>query len=183
MTEQQWLSCNNARRMLDFLQGKASVRKWRLVVCGYVRLLHDRDIIDAETEAALDASERFADGCATLEELQEARRKARANRTDVFSPVVTASDVKWAVGQMFGEGLTTDRAERTKVGVFRDLWGPLPFRPVLLDRNWLTPKVIEMAQGIYKNRTFDQMRDLARALEEAECDNADMLGHCRGRRP
>jgi hypothetical protein len=54
---------------------------------------------------------------------------------------------------------------------------------VQLDGKWLAPKVIEMAQRVYNDRAFDQMPDLAGALEEAGCHDADIVGHCRKRAP
>ncbi|OWK42401.1 hypothetical protein FRUB_04479 [Fimbriiglobus ruber] len=36
-----------------------------------------------------------------------------------------------------------------------------------------------MAQAIYTDRAFDRLPILADALEEASCDNPDLLNHCR----
>jgi hypothetical protein len=44
---------------------------------------------------------------------------------------------------------------------------------------WLTSNVVAIAQGIYAERAFDRMPILADALEDAGCDNADVLNHCR----
>lgn len=43
-----------------------------------------------------------------------------------------------------------------------------------------TPTVLAIAQTIYDTRTFGDMPILADALEEAGCDNQDILQHCRG---
>jgi hypothetical protein len=40
-----------------------------------------------------------------------------------------------------------------------------------------------MAQVIYDERKFEDLPFLADALEEAGCDNADILNHCRGPGP
>lgn len=50
----------------------------------------------------------------------------------------------------------------------------------LFMRDWLTPTVTSMAKAIYQDRTFDDMPILGDALEEAGCDNEDILRHCRG---
>jgi hypothetical protein len=62
-----------------------------------------------------------------------------------------------------------------------------PFRPITLDDSWLTPTVTNLAQAIYDARQlpsglFDNQRlgVLADALEDAGCNNADILGHLRG---
>ncbi len=43
--------------------------------------------------------------------------------------------------------------------------------------------VAALAQTIYADRAFDRLPILADALEEAGCDNADILTHCRGDGP
>jgi hypothetical protein len=40
-----------------------------------------------------------------------------------------------------------------------------------------------LAVGIYKETAFDRFPILADALEDAGCDNADILNHCRGPGP
>ena len=54
-----------------------------------------------------------------------------------------------------------------------------PFRPVAVDPAWLTPAVVALARGIYEERAFDRMPILADALQDAGCDNDDILNHCR----
>jgi hypothetical protein len=65
---------------------------------------------------------------------------------------------------------------------FRDIFGN-PFRPIVVDPAWLTPKVVAIATIVYADRTFDSMPILADALEEAGCVNADLVVHCRGAGP
>ena len=67
--------------------------------------------------------------------------------------------------------------------LLRDIFGPLPFCPVALDPSWLTSTVVALAQTIYAERAFDRLPILADALEDAGCDNADILTHCRGDGP
>ncbi len=62
--------------------------------------------------------------------------------------------------------------------LIRDIVGN-PFRPVTFDPSWLTSDVVLLAQGIYDDRAFDRMQILADALQDAGCDNTDILGHCR----
>ncbi len=54
-----------------------------------------------------------------------------------------------------------------------------PFRPVSRDPQWLTSDVVQLARGIYDERAFDRMPILADALQDAGCDNDDVLNHCR----
>lgn len=69
-----------------------------------------------------------------------------------------------------------------QVCLLRDIFGN-PFRPVTLDPRWQSETVVALASGIYAERAFDRMLILADALEDAGCDNADILAHCRGDGP
>ena len=62
--------------------------------------------------------------------------------------------------------------------VLRDILGN-PFRPSRLSSRWVTKTTRSLAQAIYQDRAFDRMPILADALEDAGCDNADILNHCR----
>ena len=66
--------------------------------------------------------------------------------------------------------------------VVRDVFGN-PFRPVSAKPVWLTSTVVELARGIYVEGAFDRLPILADALQDAGCENADVLGHCRGPGP
>jgi len=54
-----------------------------------------------------------------------------------------------------------------------------PFRPVAFDPNWRTSTAVALAQQMYDSRDFGAMPILADALQDACCDNDDILNHCR----
>ena len=64
----------------------------------------------------------------------------------------------------------------------RDIFGN-PFRPVAFADSWRSETAVALASGVYAERAFDRMPILADALEEAGCDHADVLSHCRGPGP
>jgi hypothetical protein len=66
--------------------------------------------------------------------------------------------------------------------IIRDIFGN-PFRPVIADLSWLTSTVAVLARQMYESRDFSPMPILADALQDAGCDNADFLDHCRGDGP
>jgi hypothetical protein len=72
-----------------------------------------------------------------------------------------------------------DRVEReAQTGLLRDIFGN-PFRPVTFDHAWRTPTAVALAQQMYDSRDFSAMPILADALQDAGCDNFDVLDHCR----
>ena len=54
-----------------------------------------------------------------------------------------------------------------------------PFRPVVLLPDWRTDTAVVLARRMYESRDFSAMPILADALQDAGCDNADVLDHCR----
>jgi hypothetical protein len=67
----------------------------------------------------------------------------------------------------------------TQAELLREVVGN-PFRPAVIDPTWRTPTALGLADAIYSERAFDRLPVLADALEEAGCDNPDILAHCRG---
>ena len=71
---------------------------------------------------------------------------------------------------------------QAQAALLRDIVGN-PFRPIAADPKWLTSAVVGIARTIYDGRDFSAMPVMADALEEAGCDYADVLAHCRGDGP
>jgi hypothetical protein len=104
----------------------------------------------------------------------------------------TADLAKRAVGEAGGPK-TMQHEGRVQAALLRDLFGPLPFRPVVVEEGWLTwnaGTVRRLAEAAYREQlllhgTLDpgRLAVLADALEEAGCADADLLGHLRGPGP
>ena len=70
--------------------------------------------------------------------------------------------------------------------LLRDIFGPLPSRPVAVAPDWLQwnhGTVPAVARHVYEDRAFHDLPILADALEDAGCTDSDILGHCRGAGP
>jgi hypothetical protein len=67
---------------------------------------------------------------------------------------------------------------RTMCQLIRDIFGN-PFRPVAFHKTWRTSTAVALARQMYESRDFCEMPILADALQEAGCDNEDILAHCR----
>ncbi len=75
-----------------------------------------------------------------------------------------------------------DAEEREQMKLTRDIFGN-PFRPLAFDPSWRTTTAASLARTMYESRDFAAMPVLADALEDAGCDNAEVLAHCRGDGP
>jgi hypothetical protein len=209
MTEQEWLACSDPQPTLELLRGKASDRKLRLFAVACCRHVWTRlndarlksaietsekladgmaskaDLENAHRSAsdALDAiqsevSEQrwyYADNHAA-EAVYEACRGTVSGES--LNHIVTFTTESVVLATNADEAATRQRETGAKAIWVRDIFGN-PFRPVTLHPAWRTSNVTALAQTIYDDRAFDRLPILADALEDAGCDNADILNHCR----
>ncbi|MBN9118705.1 MAG: hypothetical protein J0I06_06035 [Planctomycetes bacterium] len=68
------------------------------------------------------------------------------------------------------------------VDLLRDVYGN-PYRYVSFPPTWRTDTVVTMARAMYESHDFSGMPIFADALQEAGCDNDDILSHCRSGQP
>jgi hypothetical protein len=80
----------------------------------------------------------------------------------------------WAMGRLVVSGFAAT--------ILRCIFGN-PFRPVTFAPSWCSETAVALASAIHVERAFDRLPILADALEEAGCDDADVLNHCRGPGP
>jgi hypothetical protein len=182
--------------MLAFIRAKASERKLRLFACACCRRIW-RLLSDDRSRKAVKTAERLADGLATRQQLRAARAYAAdayafAQGGSYYAPAAhaayahaaaacAAEEVYEAARCAAAHPATTNTEEAAQAALLRDLFGS-PFRHVSLHPTWLTwngGTAVQLAQTIYEERAFDHLPILADALEEAGCDNADVLAHCR----
>lgn len=197
MIEREWLNCSDPSPMLAFLAGSPNDRKRRLFGVACCRRIW-RHLSDA-SQAALLVLERFADGAATQMELEaageDAGRGARtaddeavwlaaySDRWNDTCDVAHASAGREVILGWPGRNDSNDEAyvaeQEFNACLLRELFGSLPFRPQPVAAAWLTSTVLALAQGIYEEHAFNHMPILADALQDAGCDNPDILAHCR----
>jgi hypothetical protein len=237
MTEDQWLSCDDWRQLIAFLNGRISKRKGTLYICAGLRCIWGL-LYDEASREAVEVAERAADGLATKDELRESRYQAESPtfgydfsvrflrqfysdgnydlgvRRLIEMRVFTEADIREAdiseekpLGELSTVARLSNAAHiayhcicQTATGIdehqinhlskqvewpgawlLREVFGN-PFRPVKVSRKWLHWKhgtITALARGIYEDRAFDHMPILADALEEASCQDADILDHCR----
>jgi hypothetical protein len=86
-----------------------------------------------------------------------------------------------ALGAVENEAIARQRQHAAQANWLREIVGS-PFHTFTIDPSllaWNDGTVVRIAQAIYDERAFDWMPILADALEDAGCDNADILRHCR----
>jgi hypothetical protein len=200
MTEAEWLRSTDPQPMLDWIVGKSSERKLRLFAVACCRELRP-DLLNNVCRNAIDVAERHADGLASRRE----RTRAIANTVNVaremgfgdedaryFPGCADEAHAAFAVLHALGPRAKLPHASTAA----RHIWSSgrqllrihcqrlrciigNPFHANPVDPSWITENVVSVAHAIYDGRAFERMRILADALEDAGCDNADMLSHLR----
>ncbi|VTS01017.1 Uncharacterized protein OS=Sorangium cellulosum (strain So ce56) GN=sce5710 PE=4 SV=1 [Gemmata massiliana] len=205
MNEQMWLTDDgdDFLRLVKFAASKVSERKVRLFSVGSCRLIWTL-ITKKPYRVAVETAEAFADGEATKKALTAARIAARTTaeaekkyaKLQVAAACLDAVDAN-VVSGAFGASVDVpsaalyrgtddwdyDAAKRTVLAFLRDVVGPWPFRKVVLKPSWRTSTVLALASQMYESRDFGAIPILGDALQDAGCDNAEVLDHCRGPGP
>jgi hypothetical protein len=192
--------------MLAFVQGKASDRKLRLFACAYGRAVRDSQHLPGPSTVAV--AEQYADGLVSYLDLATVRRRWTFSPEERGPVAQSAYDGAWeAVGWLTSAvehmkidpdslrhfPIPADAVLKRSVLLLRDIFAPLPFRPVRIEPAWLAwngSTVRRLAEAVYQERSlpdghFDLTRlaVLADALEDAGCADPDLLGHLRGPGP
>ncbi len=207
MTEREWQKERmHAQLMLRSLRNtsvtrtKVGRRKLRLFGCGCCRLIWDH-LQEHRLRLAIELAESFSDGQATKQELEATRSTVVAAAPSEI-PVSNGPEAKEATAAWMIAGLmrpeplmaafsmtiyalplagycgNARKAYGLLCHLLRDIFGN-PFRPVAFSPSWRTDTAIALARTMYDSREFSAMPILADALQDAGCDNTDVLSHCR----
>jgi hypothetical protein len=185
MTEDEWRVCTNPRAIHDYHRMKKHPRRFRLLTVACLRMALPPDPV---VTPVLDVVERYADGMASRADFLAARKQARQavkakhRHADLLRRATDDAMEGISSAIEVGRGKFGKGGKAAECGLVRCVFGN-PYRPTAFDPKWLTPTVVALAGGIYAERAFDRMPILADALEEAGCDEAAILLHCRGTDP
>ena len=116
----------------------------------------------------------------TAEQFEEDMQTARTKAQQAAS--WTAA---WSVLTPAAAAAATKSARNNQAELLRDVLGN-PFNSVLVNPFWVNHNggtVHKLAQMIYHDRCFEDLPILADALEDAGCDRAHILEHCRSEEP
>ena len=202
MTEKEWKKSARPWPMFEYLGQRASDRKLRLYVCAccqrvshltsdkrFARLL--RTLEKVAEDRVKDTTRQRA-----LAQSHNAKRSAPDNthaclfnaiEIALTSPIdrvfidpgePTRSAIYHAGGQSTDAAQATNAETARHATFIRDIFGN-PFRPVAFSPSWRTDTAVSLARQMYDSREFGAMPILADALQDAGCDNDDILAHCR----
>ena len=162
MTEEQWLACDDAvEMMLPRRHYADDPRKLALFAVAGGLLIWD--FLDGASRALISAAERDAEWSGEdLHPHVEFELRLRSEEVWVL-----------CLRSLQGRGRDARAAN-----IVRDIFGN-PFRSVSFDPAWRTSTVVALAQQMYDSRDFSAMPILGDALQDAGCDHADILDHCR----
>jgi hypothetical protein len=193
MTEEEWFEIDE--REIRWIVAELSPRRQRLLAVAACRVFGK--LVDfPAAHNALEVAETFADTGKTKAALRRARQALTATRNGpllvddgvslaLFVVQVAASEnaVTSTVPQslqalVLAQAIADRTARRWLWQPIRDiLGGPSP--PVTFSREWRTETAMLIAQQMYDSRDFSAMPILADALQDAGCENDDVLNHCR----
>jgi hypothetical protein len=203
LDEKAWLRCDKRPdQMLAFVRKRLKSRKMRLAACGIVRLVW-HTLTGPRTREAVEASEQFADGLVTREQLEQARVAAARseepgawvgeNAASVSDFRAARSAVNNAIGMLTRNDQAIARMMSARAcNVLREVFGNphrrrLPVAAAVLA--WNDGTIPGLAQDVYEHRLPDglfapgRLAVLADALEDAGYTDAELLGHMRGPGP
>jgi hypothetical protein len=205
MTEEEWLAESHPRSMLEFREDVRYARQWQLFLCACARRQW-QSLVDVRLRAQVELHESHADSMIPDSVVENAARVLFEGFGYGEGAGGAASSQELSTLVVHGTGLTESRfddALQAAIGVYdaaaelsgspnkeyaaqaeliRDIFGN-PFRPVSFSPDWRTSTAVALAQQMYDSRDYSAMPILADALQDAGCDNADVLGHCRGPGP
>jgi hypothetical protein len=82
----------------------------------------------------------------------------------------------WYASAATGELRLATRAKQ--VSLVKEIFGN-PFHPIPFSPSWRTDTAVALAQQMYESRDFGAMPILADALQDAGCEDEEILYHCR----
>lgn len=191
MSAEAWERAADAEALLQVSLTRTNQRKQGLFLCACVRSVLPL-ITGIDAAVILDAAEKLAD-----EKLTDTGEWNRAvAQVSDYSIRVTDADV-WLAG-LLEAALAEDsydatfdavncltrlqveavgHVDTTPLVLVREVFGN-PFHPVDFTP-WRTDTAVALARAMYESRDFGAMPILADALQDAGCDNNDVLAHCR----
>jgi hypothetical protein len=158
---------------------RTSLRKYRLFAVACCRF-DIKAITNPDCRALIALSEQWADGEVEAIAVRQLRRKVHS-----WALQQVYSWKRWIA--IWGAYQTAKPVGPPVMGFFNraryrpllaDIIGPSPMTSAFSPK-WRTDTALALAQQMYESRDFSAMPILADALQDAGCDDEDILNHCR----
>jgi hypothetical protein len=181
MTEAEWPACDDPRAMFDRVSKvrRFTPRRYRLFTAAFWHWQSYRLRAKREQDRLRKCAELLAVWADTGTP-PEGVRPGKSHRG--FFGKQARSDARSAAISPYEWGNHGRDAIAMLPDLIREVFGN-PFRRIRVNPAWLTSTVTELARGIYEEGAFDRLPILADALQDAGCEDADILDHCRSAGP
>jgi hypothetical protein len=161
--------------MLEWVRRLASDRKFRLFACAYWRW-HDNAV---QREPGMAGALEFAESWAET----GVRPHGYPRGFRGWHPLLAKNGfaaASWTVrgSSVGGREWIGPGEQEQHLALLREVIGN-PFHPIEVAPAWLSQPSVGLAWSAYEARAFEVLPILADALEEAGCDEASLLAHCR----
>jgi hypothetical protein len=205
----EWGAAQDPQQMLAAVAGRASTRKLRYFACACCRRVWQHledarsraaveqaeryadggiakdDLSAAQSEASRATRQWYAPpiGTATapnwLRAVAATAAQHAARPTDFVAKLAKAMSHSAHYALLAdGRGPLDTIARLYQCDLLRDIFGN-PFRLAAFSSAWRTDTALSLARQMYDSREFSAMPILADAIQDAGCDNEDILSHCR----
>ncbi len=192
MTEEEWVASRSPVAMFRHLEAGPNDRKVLLYASALCRLRPE--LLTDVIREWIAAVERVLGGEAdegTLDKVQESAEFETSHLAEdgpggtrtYYRAIADVVFVSWQFAETEDFDRPPPMEELRTVGkahadIIRDIFGN-PFRPISFAPAWRTDTAVSLAKHMYESRDFSAMPVLADALQDAGCDNDDILTHCR----
>jgi hypothetical protein len=192
MTEDEWFAASNPLHLWRQVFATLSRRQTILLAVAACRVI-PASLLNPAAEGWIAACERMAEqpgvriGAAALRgrvgRLTEGVAQSNESRSAVLALCCLAREAVDAVIVNVASTRGTrsqqwDVTDPLMAALMRDIVGN-PFYPVTFALEWRTETVVLLARQMYESRDFSAMPILADALQDAGCNNDEILAHCR----
>ena len=190
-----WLTQTEPSDLLELIEPRGCGRKWWLLVAACLHGIEHK-MPGPAALSALWLIEKCAEGCPHYAQMGAAVNEIVTELSGGHPPAerFAGHAALWAVrngglGALYR--LTVTVAANTASALhggkhdytevvrwLRDIFGD-PFRPISFSPEWRPGTAMSLAAQMYESRDFSAMPILADALQDAGCNDADILSHCR----
>jgi hypothetical protein len=189
MTEAEWLVCEDPAPMVLSFSDRGSERKLQLFAVACCRRIWD--FLGDVDRWIVELVEESADCQVDYEVVRPLRRSQGGGKpTQTVWAYYAVDFLAWPWGNhrshiayYVTETIAKGAPREMNLPILmcrllRDIFGN-PFRPVAFSPDWRSDTTVSLARQMYESREFSAMPILADALQDAGCDNDDILNHCR----